>query len=104
MRKEFLEAVLSIDPQTGGILARLAPEIHFASVISGTDGKELYGLDVKDTTWTAVGLVRLDARTGEVLARRNLSSDVRSIDLATLSSDLVQSGQLALTTNVINSR
>ena len=57
-----------------GSLARLAPEFHFASLIPGADGKELYGIDVRDTTWSSVGLVRLNAITGEVLAKRNLTA------------------------------
>ena len=101
--KEIPGGLLSVDPQTGRILARLATEIHFAALISGTDGKELYGLDVKDTTWISVDLVRLNAITGEVLARRNLTTDKWFIDLATVPSDLVPSGQVEVMTNVVNS-
>jgi hypothetical protein len=96
--------LLSIDMQTGRTLAHLAPKLHFASVISGADGKELYGIDVRDTHWSSVGLVRLNAITGEVLARRNLDSDVWFIDLATVPSDLVPSGPVEATTNAVNSR
>jgi hypothetical protein len=96
--------LLSIDTQTGGILARLAPEFHFASLIPGADGKELYGIDVRDTTWSSVGLVRLNAITGEVLARRNLKADVWFIDLTTVPSDLVPTGPVEATTNSVNSR
>ncbi len=96
--------LFSVDPQTGGILAHLAPDFHFASLISGVDGKELYGIDVRDTSWSSVGLVRLNAITGEVLARRNLTSDVWFIDLATVPSELVPSGPVEATTNPVNSR
>jgi hypothetical protein len=68
--------LVSIDLQTGRILAHLAPDVHFCSLISSADGKELYGVDVKDPQWTSVGLVRLDSMTGEVLAKRDLASDV----------------------------
>jgi hypothetical protein len=96
--------LFSIDAQTGGILAHLAPEFHFASLISGADGKELYGIDVRDTTWTSVGLVRLNAITGDVLARRNLASDVWFIDLATVPSEVMPSGPVDVTTNPENFR
>jgi len=102
--REVPGGVLSVDPQTGGILAELGPAFHFASLISGADGKELFGIDVRDTTWTSVGLVRLSAITGEVLASRNLTSDVWSIDLATVPSELVPSGPVEATTNPDNSR
>jgi hypothetical protein len=101
---EIPGGVLSVDPQTGRILAHLAPDLHFASLISGADDKELYGIDVRDTSWRSVGLVRLNAMTGEVLARRNLTSDVWFIDLATVPSELVPSGSVEATTNPVNSR
>ena len=84
---------LSVDPKSGGVLARLAPDFHFASLISNADGKELYGIDVRDTRWASVGLVRLNARTGEVLAKRDLNPDVWFINVATIPSELVPSGQ-----------
>ncbi len=101
--REIPGGLLSVDPQTGGTLAHLAPDIHFASLISGADDKELYGIDVRDTSWTSVDLVRLNAITGEVLARRNLTSDVWSIDLATVPSELVPSGPVEATTKPLNS-
>lgn len=102
--KEIPGGLLSVNPRTGEILARLAPDLHFASLVSGADGSELYGLDLKDTTWTSVSLARLSANTGEVLARRNLTSDVWFIDLATVPSDLVPNGEVEVTTNVVSSR
>jgi hypothetical protein len=66
----------SIDPQTGKVLTQLDTERHFASLVPSADGKELYGIDVRDTTWSSVGLVRLNATTGEILAARNLKADV----------------------------
>jgi len=95
--------LLSVDPQTGRIIAHLALDFHFASLISGVDGKELYGIDVRDATWTSVGLVRLNAITGEVLAKRNLHSDVWFIDLATIPSELVPSGPMEATTSPVKS-
>ena len=90
--------VFSIDPQAGRILAHLASDLHFAWLISGADGKELYGVDVKDTNWTSVGLVRLDAATGETLARRDLVSDVWFITLATIPTEVLPLGQVEAAT------
>jgi hypothetical protein len=53
---------------------------------------------VRDPSWTSVGIVRLDAMAGEVLSKRDLTSDVWFIDLATLPSELVPSGQVEATT------
>jgi hypothetical protein len=80
----------------------VAPDFHFASLISSADGNELYGIDVRDTTWTSVGLVRLSAITGEVLARRTLTKDVWFIDLATVPREIVPSGPMEATTNSVN--
>ena len=96
--REIPGGLVSVDPQTGGMLARLAPDLHFASLISGADGKELYGIDVRNPGWTSVGLVRLNAITGEVLARRNLTSDVWFIDFATVPIGLVPSGAVEAAT------
>jgi hypothetical protein len=102
--REISEGLLSVDPQTGRILARFVPDMHFASLISSADGKELYGVDVRDTTWSSVGLVRLNGITGEVLATRNLTSDVWVIDLVTVPSELVPSGPVEAITSAVNSR
>jgi hypothetical protein len=59
---------------------------------------------VRDTNWTSVNLLRLNAITGEVLARQNLTSDVWSIDLATIPGELVLSGPMETTTNQVKSR
>jgi hypothetical protein len=96
--------LLSVDPHAGKVSALLAPDVHFASLVPSTDGSELYGIDAKDTTWSSVDLVRLNAGTGEVLARRNLKADVWFIDLATLPSDLVPTGFVEATTTSVSSR
>jgi hypothetical protein len=102
--RDVTGGLLSIDTHTGRVLAHLAPAVHFASLISSADGKELYGIDVKDTTWSSVELVRLNAITGEVLARRNLKADVWFLNLTTVPSDLVPTGPVEATTNPVNSR
>jgi hypothetical protein len=102
--REISGGLHSVDPQTGRLLARFAPDMHFASLISSVDGKELYGVDVRDTTWSSVGLVRLNGITGKVLATRNLTSDVWFIDLVTVPSELVPSGPVEAITIAVNSR
>ncbi len=89
--------VLLIDPQTGSIKAHLAPDFHFAQLIASADGAELFGIDVRDTIWRSVGLVRLDAVTGRVLAKRDLVPDVWSIGLAVIPAELVPSGEVPAT-------
>jgi hypothetical protein len=102
--REIPGGLLSVDPQTGRILAHLAPDFHFASLISSPDGKELYGIDVRDPSWSSVGLVRLSATTGEVLAMRDLPPDVWFINLATIPNELLPSGSLEVTINPVKSR
>ena len=95
--REIPGGLLSVDPQTGVMRARLAPDVHFASLIPGADGKELYGIDVRDTNWTSVRLVRLNVITGQILATRNLTPDVWFIDFATVPNELVPSGPIEAT-------
>jgi hypothetical protein len=92
--REIPGGVSIVDPRTGRILAHLASDLHFASLISSADGKKLYGVDVSDPNWTSVGIVQLDASTGGVFATRELDSDVWFIDLATVPRELVPRGQV----------
>lgn len=85
---------LLMDPHTGKVKSHLAPGLHFAQLISSTEGTELYGLDVRDPTWTSVGLVLLDSATGRILARRELVSDVWFLAVATISAGLVLQGNV----------
>ena len=96
--REVPGGVLLVDAQTGQVKTRLAPELHFAQLISSADGKELYGVDVRDQNWTSVGLVLLDSATGRTLARRDLVSDVCFLTLATISARLVPQGHVEATT------
>ena len=86
--------VLSIGPETGKVIRRLADGVHFNWVVPSPDGKELYGIDVTNPNWDSVGLVRLDAETGNVLAKTQLTPDVWFIDLASLPRKLVPHGEL----------
>lgn len=86
--------VLSIDPETGKVLRRLAEGVHFNWIVPSPDGKELYGIDVTNPNWDLVGLVRLDAETGNVLASKELASGIWFIDVASLPRKLVPHGEL----------
>jgi hypothetical protein len=86
--------VLAIDPESGKVLHRLAVGAHFASLVSSPDGKELYGIDVVNPYWDSVSLLRLDAASGSILAKRDLAPDVWFIDLASLPRGLVPRGEL----------
>ena len=86
--------VLSVDPENGKVLRRLADGLHFNSLVPSPDGKELYGIDVRHLNWDSVGLVRLDAETGGLLAKKELTPDIWFIDLASLPRNLVPHGDL----------
>jgi hypothetical protein len=92
--REVNGGVLSVDPQTGQVKNRFAPELHFGQLISSADGKELYGLDVRDPTWKAVGLVLLDSASGRILARRDLAPGVWHLALSTIPRRLVPKSQV----------
>jgi hypothetical protein len=92
--KNVFGGAFSVDLQNGRLTAHIVSDLHFAQLISSVDGKELYGIDVRDTNWTSVALVRLDAATGEILARRDLVSDVWFIELATIPKELVPHGDV----------
>jgi hypothetical protein len=92
--KEVPGGVLLVDPQKGLMKQRFAPEIHFAQLISSADGAKLYGLEVRDPTWTSVGLLLLDSTTGRILARRELASGVWFLGLAKIPAGLVPQGNV----------
>jgi outer membrane protein assembly factor BamB len=93
-RKDIPGGVFLVNPQTGKQIAHIAPELHFAQLISTEDGAELYGIDLASAGWTSVALVRLNATTGQVLVKQNLSSDVWFIHLANIPDELLPRGQV----------
>jgi len=92
--KDIPGGLFLIDPQTGKRTARVAPELHFAQLIASADGKELYGISVERPNWTSVALVRLNAETGQILAKQDLSPDVWFLDLANIPGKLLPHGQM----------
>lgn len=75
---------LLADPETGAVLGRFAPAMHFRQMVSTDDGGYLYGLDVGDKPWKTVRIVKLDAVTGNLIAERTLEPDVWYLTSATL--------------------
>lgn len=75
---------LLADPDTGAVLDRFAPAMHFRQMVSSDDGRYLYGLDVGDKAWKAVRIVKLDAVTGNLITERTLEPDVWYLTSGTL--------------------
>lgn len=67
---------LLADPDTGAVLGRFAPAMHFRQMVSSDGGRYLYGLDVGDKAWKTVRIVKLDAATGNLINERSLEPDV----------------------------
>lgn len=91
--------VYSVDLQNGRLLRPFASSVHFNSVIASFDGKDLYGIDVRNLSWDSVALVRLDAETGKILAKRELAPDYWFIALAALPRKLVPQGDVDVSVN-----
>ncbi len=72
------------DPDTGAVLGRFAPAMHFRQMVASEDGRYVYGLDVGDVAWKEVRIVKLNAATGQVLAERTLEPDVWYLTSGTL--------------------
>ena len=75
---------LLADPDTGAVLGRFAPAMHFRQMVSNDDGRYLYGLDVGDEAWKTVRIVKLDAATGNLITERVLEPDVWYLASGTL--------------------
>ncbi|HEX8797929.1 MAG TPA: hypothetical protein VF772_04915, partial [Terriglobales bacterium] len=92
--KDIPGGVFLVNPQSGRQITHIAPELHFAQLISRKDGAELYGIDLASPDWTSIALVRLNATTSQILVRQNLPSDVWFIDLANIPEELLPHGQV----------
>jgi hypothetical protein len=75
---------LLVDPDTGAVLGKFAPAMHFRQLVSSDDGRYLYGLDVGDKAWKTVRIVKLDAVTGNLITERTLKPDVWYLTSGTL--------------------
>ncbi|MBV8867712.1 MAG: hypothetical protein JO210_20100 [Acidobacteriaceae bacterium] len=82
--------VYEIDPQTGAVSNALAPGVHFARLVITPDGKTLYGIDVESLdSWEHVRLVKVDRKSGQIQATRELASDVWNIRLGDILAKLI---------------
>ncbi len=97
--KDIPGGAFLIDPQTGKLKAHIAPELHFAQLISSADGRTLYGIELGRANWSSVALVRLDLETGQTLSRQELAPDVWSLDLANIPEELLPRGHVEASTS-----
>ena len=64
------------DPLTGAVTDRLGSDMRFRQILASSDGQYRYGLDVGYPAWQRVRLVKMETNTGQVVAERNVDSDV----------------------------
>jgi hypothetical protein len=64
------------DPGSGGVTGRFASDLTFRRMVASPDGLYLYGLDVGSPAWRRVRIVKIEARTGQVVAEKSLDPDV----------------------------
>ena len=64
------------DPVSGAVTGRLASGMTFRQMVAGSDGRYLYGLDVGSPAWRRVRIVKVEARSGQVVAERSVDPDV----------------------------
>ena len=86
-----------IDPDTSRIVLQIAPHLHFWELVPSRTGSELYGItaSVMPGTQSPAELVRVDARSGNVLQVRPLESDYWWLGAAALQS--IPSGHVGIT-------
>jgi hypothetical protein len=84
--EQMMGGIWIVDPTTGRLLNQAAPELYFSQLISNRTGSELYGLTSGHAdSQEPVTLVRIDARTGQILQSRLLDTDFWWITTARLS-------------------
>jgi hypothetical protein len=88
-----------IDPSSGAVVGRLAPSLYFLRVVANCDGTELYGIEVGPTlSKDAPRLIRLDARTGKILASRAMDGGMAvHLALASLYDSVIPRGEVQAT-------
>ena len=64
------------DPSTGTVTDRFASDMSFRQMVGSSDGLYLYGLEVGSPAWRRVRIVKIEARTGQVVAEKSLDPDV----------------------------
>ena len=73
---------LLLEPAAGTVSPRLAPSVHFTSLVAGPDGK-LYGL-ANDRANKGVRLMKIEAASGQILTSRLLPGDVWTLSLGSI--------------------
>jgi hypothetical protein len=87
--------VFEIDPQRPAVRF-LARDLHFARLVAAPDGASLFGIDVESGAWSRPRLLKLDGKTGRVLARRDLAPAAWDIQWADIPSRQVVRGDVRL--------
>jgi hypothetical protein len=72
------------DPRNGTATRPLLTECRFRQIVASTDGRFLYGLEVGSPAWQRVRILKIDARSAEVLAEKSLDSDVWFLTMGTI--------------------
>jgi hypothetical protein len=85
--------VYEVDRTDGTLISSLAPDSHFSMIRVDPLGTKIFGIDVMTENWTAVRLVKIDRKSGQLDAARELTSDVWSISLAEISPSLIPPDQ-----------
>jgi hypothetical protein len=84
--------IYRLDPSSGNVIAHLSPSLYFMRMVAGADGGELYGIDARGP----VRLMKLDSRTGMILAERMLDQDVYSLALAKIPESILPLEEVAI--------
>jgi hypothetical protein len=82
------------DPRTGAVTDRFASDMSFRQMAASPDGLYLYGLDVGSPEWR-VRIVKMEARTGQVVAEKRIDSDVWNLTMGQIPHEM--QGHLDLT-------
>jgi hypothetical protein len=90
-----------VDPSTGSTV-HVASDAYFTQLIGSPDGATLFGVQDWPTDRPTVKLMRIDSRTGRVLAAKELTSNRGqlanewSLAFAKVPADLIPKGENAV--------
>lgn len=66
------------------LLAAVISGTTFRQMVASSDGLFLYGLDAGSPSWQRVRIFKIDAGTGQIVAEKNLNSDVWYLTLGSI--------------------
>jgi len=76
-----------LDPATGNLTATLASERHFWTLVPNADGSEFFAITSEEESMqTSANLLRISAKTGQILQQRTLGSGYSWLANASLQS------------------